>query len=230
MIHVKPTPSISIALLSLALVAAAGAAAQSQSGTAPAAGQNQAMHRSTESETDIGGSFYEAMNSTTTAGGVTQTPTNSDGGMFELRHIHSSLIGYELTFSYNPANETIGPAPAGSCGIYCSQKAQSLTSKASQVGLDWVVSKKYGNLRPFAAGGLGFFMDFPGATIYPNNDVVRPAFLYGVGVDFSITAHLGVRAQYRGVMYKTPNLTKLFPAQGVYTMTNEPMGGIFYRF
>ena len=107
-------------------------------------------------ETDIGFNFYEAINSTTTAKGVIQTPTNSPGGMFEIRQIRKPLIGYEITYSYNPAGETIAPTPAPSCGSNCNTPPQSLPSGGSTLGLDWVISHKFGALRPFAAGGLGF--------------------------------------------------------------------------
>lgn len=236
MIHVKLASSISIAFIGFIL--AAGVLASAQAAAPQAEGENQpqaqtrtqAPRRAAESQTDVAGSFYEAMNHATTANGVTQTPTNSAGGMFELRHIHSPFIGYEITYSYNPADQTIGPAPAPACGVYCNLKAQDMKSKGSLVGLDWVVSKKYGRLRPFLTGGLGFFIDEPAGTTYPVNDVVRPSYLYGGGVDFAFTDHLGLRAQYRGAVYKAPNLTTLFPAQGVFTQTSKPMGGIYYAF
>lgn len=227
--HVKPTLSILTSFFALAFLAASGAAAQTQAGSAPASRnqQAQAAGAAPESETDIGLSYYEAMNSSTTGNGVTQTPNNSGGGMFELRHIHSPFIGYELTYGYNREDETIGQA---GCGSNCTLPTQKLTTSASLLGLDWVVSKKMGNLRPFLAGGMGFFIDEPGNSTYAVIDVVRPAYLYGGGVDFSFTAHLGLRAQFRGSFYKAPNLSTLFPAQGVFTETEEPMGGIFYRF
>jgi len=189
----------------------------------------------------MGFSFYEAMNSTTTAMGVTQTPTNSGGGMFELRHIHSPFIGYEFSYSYNPADQTVVPAPAPACGSICNTPPQRIPSKGSTVGLDWVISKKFGALRPFAVGGLGFFIDQPAYSVtvgqtpvptnrYPENDVVRPSWIYGGGLDLAISHHLGFRVQYRALIYHVPNLSDLYPAQGVYTQTRMPMGGVFYAF
>lgn len=238
--YVKSAPSV-ISFISIAILALGGAAAHSQGSSAQAANNRAQVSKSSDSQTDIGVSGYEAMNSSTTANGVVQTPTNSPGGMLEIRHIQSSLIGYELTYGYHKADETIGPAPAPSCGLSCANPTQKLTASASLVGLDWIFSKKIGNLRPFFAGGVGFFIDEPTApriqqsstvTVpgYGINDTTRIAWLYGGGVDYAFSEHLGIRAQYRGVMYKAPNLSMLFPAQGVYTTTSEPMGGIFYRF
>ncbi len=226
--HVKPTLSILTLFFALALMTAPGAAAQAGSTAAPGNQQARAPEAASESETDVGLSFYEAMNSSTTGNGVTQTPTNSGGGMFELRHIHSPFIGYEVTYGYNPGKETICFTAA--CTTTSNIPPQKLSTTASLVGLDWIVSKKIGMLRPFLAGGVGFFIDEPGNTTYPVIDVVRPSYLYGGGVDLSFTAHLGVRAQFRGLLYRAPNLSSLFPAQGVFTQTEEPIGGIFYRF
>ena len=214
------------------LLSAGSAAAFGQAASASNGGQNQAPPpiKASSSETDIGVSAYQAMNSSTTANGVTQKPVNAVGGMFEVRHIQSPWIGYEVTYSYNSGKQTIGPAPAPGCGIYCPLKPQTLSSVESLVGLDWVVSKQFGSLRPFAAGGVGFLIDEPGRTTYGVVDVVRPSWLYGGGVDWKFMSHLGIRLQYRGLIYKVPNLSTLFPAQGVYTQSREPMGGIFYSF
>jgi len=237
---VKRAHSIVVSLFAIAAVCAGSAFADGQASATPA--QNQAQPASYAGrETDMGFNFYEAMNSSTTGMGVTQKPTNSAGGMFELRHIHSPFVGYEVTYSYNPADQTISPAPAPSCGVNCNTSPQKLPSKGSTVGLDWVISAKLGALRPFAAGGMGFFIDEPAysaavgqiatpTNTNPVNDVVRPAWLYGGGVDFNISRHIGVRAQYRAMLYKAPNLATIFPAQGVYTQTRMPMGGIFYTF
>lgn len=242
--YVKSAPSL-ISFISTAILAASlgwsGAAAHAQDSSAPAPAGNPApAARASDSQFDIGVSGYEAFNKTTTANGVVQTPANAPGGMIEFRYIEKPLVGFELTYGYNKGNQTIAPAATG-CGYSCSNPAQAMTASTSLVGLDWILSKKIGNLRPFFAGGLGFFIDEPTApriatsstTTVPGygvNDTVRLAWLYGGGVDFSVTQHFGVRAQYRLLTYRTPNLSVLFPAQGVYTTTSEPAGGIFYRF
>ncbi|MFZ0303097.1 MAG: hypothetical protein WAL75_10440 [Terracidiphilus sp.] len=224
-----------------AVVCAASVLAYGQTGTAQAPEQGQAPVPHSGVETDIGFNFYEAINSTTTAKGVIQTPTNSPGGMFEIRQIRKPLIGYEITYSYNPAGETIAPTPAPSCGSNCNTPPQSLPSGGSTLGLDWVISHKFGALRPFAAGGLGFLFDDPsyGVTVgqtaavnntYGSNNVNRPAWLYGGGVDFAVSQHWGFRAQYRGSIYRVPNLSTMYPALGVDTQTRMPMGGIFFAF
>jgi opacity protein-like surface antigen len=53
--------------------------------------------------------------------------------------------------------------------------------------------------------------------------------VFGAGVNYRLTDHLGVRAEYRGLSYKNPDfkdpgLAKLF------TVTSEPVVSIVYRF
>lgn len=227
-LHGKTATTV-ISLISFAILGASGAAGHAQAGAAPAHASQAQVSHSSDSEFDVGVSGYEALNRASTGMGATYTPNNSPGGMVEFRHIQSPLIGYELTYGFNKVDENIAPA-APLCGFVCSTPAQKLSTSTSLVGLDWILSKRFGNLRPFFAGGAGFFIDEPDRSAYGVNDIVRLAWLYGGGVDFSISTHLGVRAQYRALTYKVPNISTLFPAPGVFTTTSEPMGGVFYRF
>ena len=201
---------------------------------APAGGQTGAAAiartaAGSRSQTDIGASFYEALTNSTSGNGTQQTPTNAPGGMVELRHIASNLVGYEMTFSFNPADQAYAPK-TGACGLVCQNPATKITGNAAQVSIDYVVSYKTGNLRPFVVGGLGVFIAIPGATPFGNNTSIRGAYNYGGGVDYSFSPHLGIRAQVRGNLYKAPNTSSIYPATGVFTQSLEPMGGVFYRF
>lgn len=219
-------------LMGISILSGPAAHAQNQQ---PAQNQQTAQSAQTAKrpyayrETDMGFSIYQAFVAPTTGNGVQQTPSNAPGGMFELRHIQRPLIGYEVTFGYNNADAKLVPTKTN-CGYMCNNPPQNLASKGYLVGLDWVVSKKYGPLRPFALSGLGFFIDEPSNTLYPINDVVRIAYTYGGGVDWSLTRHLGLRAQFRGNLYSAPNLSVMYSSTGKSTHMNQPMGGIFYTF
>ncbi len=144
----------------LGMAALTGTVAYGQAG-APEGGQPdqaapaRAAARS-DKQTDIGLSGYFAMTKATSGNGTQQTPTNAPGGMLELRHIHSTFIGYEMAFSYNPADQAYAPK-AGACGFACANPPTKITGSAAEIALAYVVSKQMGNLRPFALGGLGFF-------------------------------------------------------------------------
>ncbi len=79
--------------------AAASSSAQtsaaSSAQTAPQAPARKAPR--SMAETDLSFSFYRAFTSSTSGNDTLQTPFDSNGGMVELRHIQSPLIGYEVT-------------------------------------------------------------------------------------------------------------------------------------
>jgi hypothetical protein len=189
-----------------------------------------------QAQTDVALSGYGTFTSSTTGNGTHQTPTNSEGGLFEWRHIVNPLVGYEFEMSFNPANQSyINPTstpptcfPTGTTGTTC--QPLEVSGKAIQFGGVWVVSKKIGNVRPFALGGAGFVVTVPGSSPFSTTSVMRPDFIYGGGVDWSFMPHFGLRLQVRGNMSKAPNLSNIFNSTTKYTQIYEPMGGVFYRF
>ena len=211
-------------LTAIAIAAMGGAAGHAQANSA-----RRAPSSESESQFDIGASFYEALNNSTSGNGTQQNTTNSAGGMVEGRYLRSSLIGFEMTFGYNPANQTLSPK-TGNCGLACANPTTPLTAKASEVALDWVFSKKFGNIRPFAVAGLGFFITAPAKSTYEVNTVVRGAYIGGGGVDVGLSRRFGVRGQVRENIYKAPNLSAFYPSTGVYTYTLEPMAGFYFKF
>lgn len=218
-------------LTAISIAALSGAACQAQTSAdsqaqANSAGRTQAS--ASEGEFDIGLSFYEALNHSTSGNGTQQTTTNAAGGMLEARYIQNALVGFELTYGFNPANQTLRPTSTN-CGYVCANPVTPLTAKASEVGLGWVFSKKFGNIQPFAVAGLGFFITAAGKSTYEVNTVVRPAFIGGGGVDVGILPRVGIRAQFRDNVYKAPNLSAFYPPTGVYTQTLEPMVGIYFN-
>jgi opacity protein-like surface antigen len=206
------------------------AAAQAQAGTAQAqTGAAPAQKAAAQTQTDLGVSFYRTFTKSSSGNGTDQVPTNSTGGMLELRHIHSTWIGYEFTYSFNPADQTYSPT-VGNCGYHCANPTTKVPANANEFSLDWVVSKQFGNVRPFAVGGLGFFVAVPSTNQYYVNTIVRPAYVFGGGVDWNFASHLGLRVQFRDNLYKAPNMEAIFNPTGAFTQSAEPMGGVFYRF
>ena len=218
-----------VAFASLALAAGHGQAQQAASQNSAAKSAAVKSAASDYRETDMGVGVYRSLTSSTTAKGVVQTPVNSIGGMVELRHLVKPLVGYEFTFSFNPADEGFAPT-ATNCGYSCNTPPQKLNSKASLIGLDWVFSERFGRLRPFAVAGLGLNINIPGNSVYGVNNAARPTYIFGGGLDFAMSSRLGVRLQYRRNIFTSPDLSTMFPGQGVYTHMDQPMGGLFYTF
>ena len=200
-------------------------------------------------QTDVALNVYGAFNGTTTSSGVAQSPANAAGALLEVRHISKPWFGYEGTYAYNRANQkysfTALPAAcptSGSCtGL------SSISANAHEVTADYVASVKIKltGFRPFALVGGGLLLDVPsnGQVTYcsllnplcntsstPTSNTTKPVFVYGAGVDWGLLPHIGLRLQYRGNLYKAPDLTTLFTSTGAFTHTAEPMLGVFFRF
>lgn len=133
-------------------------------------------------QTTIAASYYGAYRSATSFRNATvqneESPSVSSGVLLEVRHIKSSLIGYEATYSYNPANEFYAyendatPCPADAPGnsatcIYAA--GSSIHAVAHEFTGDWIFSFKHGNVRPFAILGAGLLVDTPTEGHIPNS-------------------------------------------------------------
>ena len=189
-------------------------------------GLSVASSAAARAQTDVGLSLYGAFHGTTNGNGTVQSPANSAGGMIELRHISNPLVGYEATYSYNRANQTY--TACGTITPLCSQ--QSVSANAHQVSGDWIVSVHVATLRPFALTGIGVLFNQPTSGQTATTSDTKPVFIYGAGLDLGLLGPLGLRFQYRGNLYKAPDLTKLFTSTNAFTHTSQPMIGAYFKF
>ncbi|MDR3738778.1 MAG: hypothetical protein P4L40_07120 [Terracidiphilus sp.] len=184
-------------------------------------------------QTTIAISGYGAFSGTTNGNGTIQSPSNAAGAMAELRHIRNPLIGYEATYSWNRANQTYN-ASSYSCpgGVTpcAAPTPAAVSANAHEITADWVVSAHLLNLRPFALGGVGVLLNQPVSGQSSTTSSTKPVFVYGAGVDWGVLPHLGLRFQYRGNLYKAPDVTKLYTSTDKFTQTAEPMIGAYFRF
>lgn len=185
-------------------------------------------------QTDVALSLYGAFSGTTSGNGVTQSPANQAGGMVELRHIVNPLVGYEATYSYNRANRSyfaicpgVPPGSPYTCNVALKQP---VPANAHEVTGDWIVSLGLANLKPFALAGVGMLMDVPAGSQAGTSTSTRAVFVYGAGLDWGLLPHLGLRLQYRGNLYKAPDLVNAFQSTNAFTHTAEPMIGAYFRF
>ena len=179
-------------------------------------------------QTDVALSVYGAFHGTTNGNGTIQSPANSAGGMIELRHISNPLVGYEATYSYNRDNQVYSSACAG---VTCTSVApQSVSANAHEISGDWIASVHVANLRPFALAGVGLLLNQPTGGQTNTTSQTKPVFVYGAGLDWGVFPHIGLRFQYRGNLYKAPDLTRLYTSTNAFTHTSEPMIGAYVRF
>lgn len=210
-------PSGRIWVLLFAVAAAGGAAAHGQ--------------------TDVAVSGYGAFSATTAGSAVKDVPAHAGGGMIEVRHIVSRLVGFEGTYAFNGANQLY--SPAAFCSL-CTGPV-SVSANAQEFTGDWVFSARRGKFRPFALLGAGVLHFQPhgsmlGNSPAPTQSATMPVYVYGAGADWGISSRFGLRFQYRGNFYRAPDLTLIYGSGspghngGVFTHTAEPAIGIYYRF
>ena len=178
-------------------------------------------------ENDVALSLYGAFNGTTSGNGTSQSPANAAGGLFELRHISNPLFGYEATYSFNRANQRYS---ALNCPVSGCLTPRSVSADAHEISGDWIVSVHVANLRPFVLAGVGALINEPSGGQSGTSSSTKPVFVYGGGLDWGLISHLGLRFQYRGNLYKAPDLTTAFSSTDSLTHTAEPMIGAYFRF
>jgi opacity protein-like surface antigen len=86
--------------------------------------------------------------------------------------------------------------------------------------------------KPYALAGGGALI-FDPTNRFPANGVDRQtkaAFVYGGGFDFDLTPNFGVRAEYRGLVYKVPDFTLNSLNLDKVTHLAQPSVGFFVRF
>jgi opacity protein-like surface antigen len=182
-----------------------------------------------QAQIDVSGSYFESFNGSSSGVGTKQSTPNNSGGMGEVRYLRSALVGGAMNVSYNKTSITFSPNGT-QCYYTCQNPVTTVKGSATEISFDWIPSIKVGKIRAFGIGGTGFYIVAPGNSVEEVQTVVRPVFVAGGGVDFAMSAHLGLRLQYRDNIYKAANPFPLYPATGAYTMSSEPMGGVYYRF
>lgn len=177
-------------------------------------------------QTDVALSIYGAFSAKTDAAGVTISPASSAGGIVEVRHIANPIMGFEGTYSFNHANQRY------TCGVSCGNiNAATVKADAHEVTVDWVPSLKVANLRPFGVLGIGALFNVPQSeqTVFETKTSTSVVYVYGAGLDLGLVPHFGLRFQYRGNLYKVPDVTELFTSIDKFRHTAEPMVGIYIR-
>ena len=186
-------------------------------------------------QTDVGLSVYGAFNGlgkTTYVSSEYLNPANAMGGMLEVRHIHSPMIGFEATYSLNGANQRYVSflSPVSSEPV---NGESSISALSHEIAGDWVFTDsltKSKSVQIFTVVGAGVQITVPSGGASNTQSSTTAAYLYGVGVDWQRFRHLGLRAQYRGDIHKAPQINTRFPTPNSYIHTAEPMVGVYYRF
>jgi opacity protein-like surface antigen len=181
-------------------------------------------------QTDVAGSLYGAFSgSTTSSNGNYESPSDSAGGIIELRHVSNPLVGYEATYSYNRANQVY--SNAGFCSLCTGPPPEIVVSaNADEFTGDWLLSARAANFRPFALAGVGILLTEPTSGQSGTQGSHTAVYVYGAGFDWGVLPHVGLRVQYRGNVNKAPCITTEAGCPDAFKHTAEPMIGAYFQF
>jgi opacity protein-like surface antigen len=184
-------------------------------------------------QTDVAASVYGAFSGTTNGNGVTQTPSNQAGFLAEVHHQSNPLVGYEVTYSWNRADQNY-TQPASNTNVCpasgCPRSQQFVPADAHEVTADYVIAFRVLNVRPFLLAGGGVLFNQTAGSQTGTQSQTKGVLVYGGGLDWAVLPHLGLRGQYRGNVYKAPQLATAFSSTGAFFHTAEPMIGAYFRF
>jgi len=191
-------------------------------------------------EISLGGSAVFSKQST--GNGTVLTPTNSGAVLITGRYRFSEHSSVEINYSHT-ANSQI---------YFSALLTYRIHDTIAEYSGAYVFSfHQSAKTEPFVFAGAAALVFYPGynfntvngvQTYLPASQQTQPAFLYGGGLDYrifsslplirrsSLTNHLALRLQYRGLVYKAPafNVQNLFT--GARGHMAEPSVGIVVKF
>ena len=115
----------------------------------------------------------------------------------------------------------------------------SIATNAVELTGSYLVHARRGRYTPFAQLGGGMLVFVPDAPTQPVSYVYRGAGLFGVGLSYRVKERVELRAEYRGLFYKSPGFRygqtgtlagPPVPVSERYTVGQEPTLSVTYRF
>lgn len=170
---------------------------------------------------DISIDGFAQFTSTASGNGITARPTQSAGGAASFRHSYHWWLGYEAGYEYTRFGDN-----------YTGQVYGIQHNMHEFSGSYFVHGHKAFGIEPFATAGISAVVFSPSLNGGQNVPwQARPGINFGAGVNYPLlTGHFGLRLQYRGVYYKTPDFGRAALTTDAYRLTSEPMAGVYFRF
>ena len=174
--------------------------------------------------------------------GTTLTPTKSGVVLLTARYRFSERSSVELNFVHTSDSQIYSTPPL----------TYRILNTISEYSGAYVFSfHQSARVEPFVFVGAAAVVFYPGYSLNTVNDVLttipasqqsKPAFLYGGGLDYrifssvpfirrtSLSNHLALRLQYRGLLFKAPDFKVQNLVTGAREHMAEPTIGIVVKF
>jgi opacity protein-like surface antigen len=158
-----------------------------------------------------------------TSGSSLQRATQSGGLLVGYSYQFNNWTGVEGNYGYTRNTQNY----SGSFG------GTSIQANVNEITGSFVfhIPVRAANVRPYALAGGGALIFDP--TGNPSNGIARQAkgtFVYGGGFNFDVSRNFGVRAEYRGLVYNTPDFTVSSLNFNKVTHLAQPSIGFYFRY
>jgi opacity protein-like surface antigen len=182
-----------------------------------------------EGRSDVAVSGIGVFPKSSTGNEVQQDPSNSGGFLLSYRHAFRKHSSAELNYSFT-RNTQYYTIMGSTSGPFTAQQANVHEITGAYV-LDVDRSRK---LDPFVLAGAGalIFNPVENSTnaAFGSTTQTTAAFLYGFGLNYRLVHGVGLRLQYRGLIYKAPDFGISDISTGSWTHSAEPSLGLTFRF
>jgi opacity protein-like surface antigen len=177
-----------------------------------------------ESRQDISASGSALFPPYVTGNGAHVHSTVGFGGLFSYRYLLTPHSGLELNYQYaqqvqhftNPTNNN------------------TIHDRFQEISGAYVRSFNYRNWNPFLeAGAAGFIfspIDDQKTTIQQISRTTNIGGIFGGGIAYEISPSFDIRAEYRGLIMKTPDFGVDNFRTNRYYVISDPVIGIAYHF
>jgi opacity protein-like surface antigen len=157
--------------------------------------------------------------------GTSRTTTNTGGFLLGYRYHFNRWLSGEANYGYD--RDTQKYFSTG--GLSRVQSDVHTATAAAVVNLPFRISR----LNPYILGGGGSLVFHPtgnaGGFVSGADTQAKGAFLYGGGVNYDLTRHWSLRAEYRGYVYKDADFGIKNLNTDSWTHTAQPSAGIVFR-
>jgi opacity protein-like surface antigen len=158
--------------------------------------------------------------------GISRTTTNTGGFLVGYRYHINRWLAAEANYGYD--RDTQKYFSTG--GLSRVQSDVDTATAAAVISLPFRISR----LNPYVLGGGGSLVFHPtgnaGGFVSGADTQAKGAFLYGGGVNYALTRHWSLRAEYRGYVYKDADFGVRALDTDSWTHTAQPSAGIVFRF
>jgi len=159
--------------------------------------------------------------------GTAYSTTDTAGGLAAYRYRLNRWISAEGVYGYDVNSQKYG---SGS-GAF---RIQSGMHQATGGLVLKLPSRASSRLSPYVLAGGGALIFEPTGnlsnTVAGAQTQAKGVFVYGLGVNYAIRKRISLRAEYRGLVYGTPDFGFSAFNTGSITHTAQPSVGLAFRF